>query len=273
MERIEPISYIYDTENPDPRQTAILEQVESFCQISKEQSKADTWAYLWQVLRRLSLITCWAEKNDDTFLLQVRTQHYSVKQENKCCRGCCHCDDDVLKVPLAYEPIPEKGYVSGKMTVVIGGRLVTEVIEPEYLADHTDWETGILYINREDFPNVLLYKGSCCCLCNRDVRITLVYNAGYELIPNGLLPVICPLIDKIDADKSDNCASAMTEVSGLLKRKKTGNVEFEWDTADDSVYSVQKLLSELDTLGVLGEVMVYSRCSIAEPELETGAVV
>lgn len=273
MERIEPISYLYDPKNPDPRQVAILNQVKAFCKISESQPDEDTWSYIWQVLRRLSIFTCWAESNDDTLILQVRTQNYSVKQENACCRGCCRCDDDVLRVPLSYEPVPEQGYISGKMTVMIGGRMVTEVLEPEYLAEHTDWETGILYLNREDFPNTLLYKGSCCCLCNRDVRITLVYNAGFELIPNGMLPTICALLEKVDTDTSDNCAQAMSEVSGLLKRKKVGNVEYEWDVADDSAYTVDRLYAELNTLGVLGEIMVYNRCSIAEPEIETGDVV
>lgn len=273
MERIEPISYVYDEEHPDSRQKAILEQVKAFCQISPDQKDTDTWVYIWQVLRRLSIFTCWAELNNDTFILQVRTQNFSVKQENKCCRKCCRCDDDVIRVPLAYEPVPERGYVSGKMTLVINGRLVTEVLDAEYLAEHTDWETGILYINREDYPDLLLYRGSCCCLCNRDVRITLVYNAGYEIIPHGLLPVVCKLLEQIDTDTSDNCAAAMSEVSGLLKRKKVGNVEYEWDTADDSNYTFDKFSTELNTLGALGEVMVYSRCSIAEPEEEAGDVV
>lgn len=273
IEAINPIGYMYYEQDPDSRQMAILTQVKEFCQIPKEQKDADTWAYIWQVLRRLSLLTCWAEKADDTFVLQVRTQNFSVKQVNKCCRKCCRCDEDVIRVPLAYEPVPEQGYVSGKMTLVIGGRLVTEILDPEYLAEHTDWETGILYINREDFPTLLLYKGSCCCLCNRDVRITLVYNAGYRILPNGILPVVCKLIDQVDTDTSDNCATAMTEVSGLLKRKKVGNVEYEWDASDKSSYTLDKLIAELNTLGVLSEVMVYSRCSIAEPEEETGEVV
>lgn len=273
IEAIDPIGYMYDEQSPDSRQLAILTQVKKFCQIPKEQKDVDTWAYIWQVIRRLSLLTCWAEKADDTFVLQVRTQNFSVKQENKCCRKCCRCDEDVIKIPLAYEPVPEQGYVSGKMTLVISGRLVTEILDPEYLAEHTDWETGVLYINREDFPNLLLYRGSCCCLCNRDVRITLVYNAGYRILPNGILPVICKLIDQVDTDTSDNCATAMTEVSGLLKRKKVGNVEYEWDASDKSSYTLDKLIAELDTLGVLSEIMVYSRCSIAEPEEETGEVV
>lgn len=271
MDIVEPIKYLYDKD--DALQAAIIEQVKGYCQIAKDQPDATTWSYIWQVLRRLSILTCWAEGADDTLIWQVRTQKYSVKQVNKCCRSCCRCDEDVIKVPLAYEPVPEKGYVSGKMTVVIGGRIVTETFDPEYLADHTDWETGILYINREDYPNLLLYRGSCCCLCNRDVRITLVYNAGYKLIPSGMLPVVCQLMNEVDTDTSDNCATAMTTVSGLLKRKKVGNVEYEWDASDKSNYTLDKLISELNTLGVLGEVMVYSRCSVAAPEEEIGDVV
>ena len=269
--KIEPVSYVYDA--TDERQKAILDQVKAYCKIPETQEDKDTWAYIWQAIRRLSLFTCWADGDMDTFLLQYRVQHFSVKQVNKCCRKCCRCDEDVLIIPLAYEPVPQEAYVSGKLTVVIGGHLVTEVIDPEYLANHTDWETGLLYLNREDFPNTLMYKGSCCCLCNRDVRVTLVYNDGYEALPVGLLPVMCALLEKVDSDTSDNCASAMSEVSGKLKRKKTGNVEYEWDNSNDSIYSFDKLMAELDTLGVLGEVMVYSRCAVAEPEIEAGDVI
>ena len=273
MERIEPVSYIYDETNPDPRQVNILAQVKGFCQIPDTQLDKDTWAYIWQVLRRLSLFTCWADGQNDTFLLQVRTQFFSIKQVNKCCRKCCRCDDDVIRIPLAYEPVPEQGYVSGKLTVFINGKMHTQDLDVNYLAEHTDWETGVLYINREDYPDLLLYRGSCCCLCNRDVRVTLVYNAGYELVPNGLLPVICGLLDKVDTDTSDECAQAMSTVSGLLKRKKVGNVEYEWAVNDDSSFTINKFIAELNTLGVLGEVMVYSRCAIAELEEETGEVV
>lgn len=268
-----PIPYLYDAKNPDPRQVAILEQVKAYCDIPDTQADADTWAYIWQAVRRLSLITCWAEKNDDTLLLQHRTQVYSVKQENACCRGCCCCDEDLVKVPLAYEPVPEKGYISGKISVRINGREVTEVIPQDYLFEHTDWETGTLYIDRADFPNTLLYKNSCCCLCNRDARITLKYNAGYEAIPVGMLPAVCEMIKKIDTDTSDVCATATTKVSGLLKRKKVGNVEYEWDTNNKKVYDTDILFTELNNMGLLGEVMVYNRCAIAEVETKTGEVV
>lgn len=271
MDTIEPISYIYDPLNPDERQVAILNQVKSFCQITEGQEDKDTWAYIWQVLRRLSIITCWADKPEDTFIVQTRTQKFSAKQVNGCCRGCCNCDEDIVKVPLEFEPAI--GYISGNISVVIGGKPITQEIPLEYLNEHTDWEAGILYINREDFPNILLYRENCCCLCNRDLRITLVYNSGFEMIPNGMLPVVCKFINSVDTDTTDSCASNMTSTAGALKRKKVGNVEYEWSDKDDSTYTVNKLLAELNTLGVLGEVMAYARCNVAEEEGDTGVVV
>lgn len=273
METIEPISYVYDPAHPDERQVAILGQVKTYCQIPETQTDSETWAYIWQVLRRISVLDCWADKPNDTFISQVRTQRFELKQVNACCRGCCVCDEDIVKIPLAYEPVVGNGYISGKITVVIGGRIVTQDVDPEYLAEHTDWETGILYINREDFPEILLYRGNCCCLCNRNLRIDLVYNAGYDMIPSGLLPVVCKLLEKVDTNKSDECASAMSTVAGPLKAKKVGNVEYQWSDADKSIYNINKLVADLDTIGVLGEVMVYSRCSLSDYEAATGAIV
>lgn len=271
METIEPLNYIYDPAQPEERQSAILAQVKAYCQIPEGQADAVTWSYIWQVIRRLSVFACWADNHNDTFILQTRTQQFSAKQVNKCCRGCCRCDEDIVKVPLEYEPVV--GYISGSISVVIGGRVVTQEIPLDYLNEHTDWETGILYINREDFPNILMYHGDCCCLCNRDLRIKLVYNAGFEALPVGILPVVCHLINTIDTDTSDNCVNTMTTTAGLLKRKKVGNVEYEWSDKDDSTYTVNKLTAELSALGVLGEVMALSRCAIADDEPLTGAVV
>lgn len=271
MNNISPIPYVYDSTNT--KQAAILNQIKGYCQIPQGQQDAVTWNYIWQAIRRISLVTCWENGNNDTFIEQTRKQIYYSKTKNKCCRGCCNCDGDVVRIPLEYFPMSSNNYISGKITVVINGKPVEQQITTTYLKEHTDWETGILYINREDFPEVLYYRGECICLCKRELSVELVYNAGFTTIPNGLLPVMCKIIASVDTDTSDSCATNMTEVSGLLKRKKLGNIEYEWDTNDNSVYNVSKLTSDLNALGVLGEIMSFSRCAIAEPELEIGGVV
>lgn len=269
-----PYTYVEDDEHVVVM-NEIIEKVAEYCDyslIGSDESNDDgdvsypeMWAKIWLVLRLFSLVTCWTDTSDDLFLMQTRKQQVSLKQMNGCRRNCCYCDEDQIVIPLEYAPlydVDECMYVSGTISVVVRGKIIREEISLEYLKDHTDPFTGKLYIMRDDFPDVLLANRDCCCLCERECTITLEYNAGYETIPDGLLPLICPLLSKIDAAKVGlaDCASAMTEVVGLLKRKKVGNVEYEWSDKDSNTAVTQALFTDIFDIGMLAELEAISRC-------------
>ena len=181
-------------------------------------------------------------------------------------------------IPLEYAPLYDAEdcmYVSGTISVVIGGKVVREEIPTDYLYEHTDPYTNKLYIMREDFPDLLLWNHRCCCLCRRNCTITLEYNAGYEVLPDGLLPLICPLLTKIDSAKIGlaDCAAAMTQVVGLLKRKKVGNVEYEWSDQDSDTAVTQALFTDLFDVAMMAELEAISRCDDAMSIEEMGDVV
>lgn len=269
-----------ETPNPDlededkldmsNRQTAILNQIKENCP-EPELTDAQLWGKLWVVLRRLSLITCWGDKQEDTFIEQVRKQIYDGKQKNLCCQG--HCEESTIKIPLEYEPIADRKYISGEIKLRIEGRFIKEDITPEYLEEHTDWDKGILYIDVSDFLNTLAVKTPGCCGCLFDYSITLLYNAGYATIPSSLVPIICNLISKTDTATNGDCASSVIKTTGLLRRKKTGNVEYEWGEADLSSQSTDRLMNELVALGFLDDILTVARCDIAEGKITAGDVV
>lgn len=240
------------------------------------EEKSVYWAKLWQVIRFISNITCWTDEVDDTFFLQTRTQYYSVEQVNACRPNCCHCDTDVIEIPLEYGPLPEEGaFIHGKITVFINGKPIEEPISYEYLESHYDASTGRVIIMREDFPDTLLYRDNPCCLCRRKAVIMLKYNAGYQHIPAGLLPMLCPLIKKIDESKNglSDCANTMTQVAGLLKFKKVGNIQYEWSDKDSNSAKTQTLYTDLYNIASVDEVYAISRCYIAETPDEMGDVI
>lgn len=286
---INPLPYKYDAQHERADvMNAIVEKVAEYCDynlIQTDESSeegdityAELWSKIWLVLRLFSLVTCWTDGINDLFLMQTRKQQTTVKQLCGCRRDCCNCDEDQIVIPLEFAPLYDAEdcmYVGGTISVVIGGRVVKEEISAEYLYEHTDPYTNKLYIMREDFPDLLLWNNKCCCLCRRNCTITLEYNAGYELLPDGLLPLICPLLTKIDSAKVGlaDCAAAMTQVVGLLKRKKVGNVEYEWSDRDSDTAVTQALFTDLFDVAMMAELEAISRCDDATSVEEMGDVV
>lgn len=286
---IAPLPYKYDAQHERVAiMNAIVEKVADYCGYSLIQTdeSAETgditydelWSKIWLVLRLFSLVTCWTDGINDLFLMQTRKQQTTVKQLCGCRRDCCNCDEDQIVIPLEFAPLYDAEdcmYVKGTISVVINGKVHREEISAEYLYEHTDPFTNKLYILREDFPDLLLWNHRCCCLCRRNCTITLEYNAGYELLPDGLLPLICPLLTKIDSAKIGlaDCAAAMTQVVGLLKRKKVGNVEYEWSDQDSDTAVTQALFTDLFDIAMMAELEAISRCDDATSIEEMGDVV
>lgn len=237
--------------------------------------REELWPKIWQAIRYISHLACWTDSDNDTFLTSIRTQVVEVSAKCACQPDCCECDKNVIAIHLDYAPVPHNPFSIAHLSGVYGGEILREVIGHEYLNDHFDPATNTLYISRRDFPNLLLDKGGCCCLCDHRIVIEIKYLAGYDDIPDGILPLICPIISKIDEAKvsMSSCHQAMTQVAGLLKRKKSGNVEYEWSTMNSDSQKTQTLYTELYDLAILDEVMAISRCYMLEAVEEIGDVV
>lgn len=282
-----PLPYEYDENNDRiALMNDIIKTIADYCGynlVSEENPDGDVayaelWKKIWLTLRFLSLSTCWTDGVDDLFIMQTRTQQATANELCGCKPHCCNCDEDQIVIPLDYAPLLDDEkcmYVGATMSVVIGGKVKKVDIDPEYLYEHTDPFTNKLYIMRDDFPDLLYNHSQCCCLCKRRLTITLKYNAGYELLPVGLLPAICPLLSKIDSAKIglNDCAAAMTQVVGLLKRKKVGNVEYEWSDTDSDTAKTQTLLTDLFNVAVIAEIQSISRCDSALGVEEMGDVI
>jgi hypothetical protein len=207
--------------------------------------------------------------------MQCRQQQATANQLCGCTRTCCNCDDDHIIIPLEYAPLDDEPFVEGEITAVVGSQFIKQELTAKYLNDHLDPYTNKLYIMRDDFPDIFYWRNKCCCLCKRKFTITLRYNAGYEKLPSGLLPLVCPILKKIDDAKISlsDCASAMTKTVGLLKRIKNGNIEREWSDKDNGASATDTLLTDIFDVALVAELQAISRCGeISVPE-EFGDVI
>lgn len=223
----------------------------------------EVWRRVWQSIRYLSNHSCWTDSDDDTFILQCRTEQFAAETICGCTPNCCKCDPDQIVLTLSYSPYPKNPLVEADVTVVVNGKVARLNISHEYLNEHFDPYTGKLYIMREDFPEFFYAEGyGDCCLCKRHLTITLHYNAGYKTIPAALLPLICPLMAQIDEAKIplSDCASAMTKVSGLLKSLKKGDVQYTWSDTDTAASRTNALFTDMFDVALVTELASISRC-------------
>ena len=274
-ERIDPLPYVYDETNELIK--SIIASVKSFCGITEDDDKYPTddtvlWPLIWQTLRIISSITCWDDFPNDLFLMQTRLQSYPVSI--KCDKLCCaKCDDQFVIIPLEYTPYPQDFMVSAKITGMVQGKFVSKDLNVEELLQGFDASRNQIYIAKSEFYD-LIKESDQCCRCKYNMSVELEYNAGYDAIPNGLFPIICYILNKVNNGTDDtDCHDSMTTTSGLLRRKKVGNVEYEWSTQDTTNSKTATLYSDLHDLGMLDEVMAISRCYLATQEEVLGDVV
>lgn len=277
---ITPLPYIYDAENE--RINLYITQIKAFCNVDEEHEHLPSepeklWPIIWQALRFISNITCWDDAPEDLFLVQRRVQTYDTSVMCGCSPNCCDCDANYVIIPLEYAPYPtdiDDPFIKGTISAMVNGEYKSVEIDAEYLNKHLNRSRNKLYISRTDFADILMDGNICCCLCKRDVTIELEYNAGYTAIPAGIFPVLCALINKIQNNFDDtDCHDNMTQVSGLLKRKKVGNVEYEWSTQDTTTSKTATLYSDIHDIAVVDEVLALSRCYLNNQKEELGDVV
>lgn len=253
-----------------------------------QQERAEYWAFLWQVLRLISDVTCWTDSFDDTFIYQHRSQTHTIEQKPRCCPCNGKCAQ-WTKFKLWYAPVvncdvaseditPQerehrvKPFIGGEFHYVdADGEYQVEKIDQKYLNKHYNVHTQEVTIRAMDFPEILTYSN---CDCPQTVDLVLHYNAGYCTIPPALLPLICQLLHKIEDSKQsiNDCAGAMTQVAGLLKSKKVGNVQYSWSDKDTELSKTQALFTEIYNIANVAELFAISRCEIINVE-EAGDVI
>ena len=159
----------------------IVEQLTEYCSCVGTVEESD----VKEIIDLVSMYTCWTNDPCDTFLLGARKEVIELPS----------CIDCPFKFVPFYHPFDLESF---KFTVVkLQG---TEITETE-VTDYT-------YLNGEFILNLPLPSCKCSCKhCGCDPEYTLVveYDAGYEGLPDCLLPVFCNLLDVIQAKNTCDC--------------------------------------------------------------------
>ena len=152
--------------------STVAEQLLEYCNCMN--SREVTEANVYELINLISSYTCWMQKPCETFLTSERTEVIDVPD--------CVCDCDVFTFEPFYAPFDKDSFT---FTLIRQeGIEETEIPVTEYVYSVAD----------NNFRIKLPLKECGCvnvCGCPADYKLMVTYIAGYDLIPDCLLPIFC----------------------------------------------------------------------------------
>ena len=154
----------------------IYEQLREYCECVEDISDKD----INELVDIVSVASCWCNSPCETFLMSERKEVIELPISTSC------CEENIFEYKPFYHPFDVNSF---KFKVVKQSGLTEEEVETE-----------IVY---SDVDN--LFKVKLLCDCDSEYKLVATYDAGYENIPECLLPVFCEIIGLIKAKNTCNC--------------------------------------------------------------------
>lgn len=163
--------------------TGITEQLSEYCDCVNDVEEKD----VKEIIDLISMYTCWTNEPCDTFLLGERREVIDLP-------SCLDCE---FEFEPFYHPYDEDTF---KFTVVKQQGTDIETWEVDYVYNPA---TGKFLMDL-GLPNCDCAIPSCDP-CEPSYKLVVTYEAGYESLPDCLLPVFCNLLDVIQAKNECDC--------------------------------------------------------------------
>lgn len=165
----------------------IINQLKSFCECVDKATDED----VAELVNVISIATCWMQKPCETFLFGDRREIIDLP-------SCTDC-------PIAFEPFYQPFDPDSFMFELV----TIEGIE-ETITEISDWtfheSDGLFYL----LPPIPSCRCGCvpkCRPCKTEYKLQIHYKAGYETIPDCLLPAFCNVLEVIHAKNECNCCN------------------------------------------------------------------
>ena len=159
----------------------IVDQLKSFCNCVDVIE--DEVAELVNVI---SLATCWQQKPCETFLKSERTEVIELP-------SCLDCPIEFIPF---YHPYDADSFTFSLVTVQGIEETITPITNFAY--------SEVSNVFRVDV-GLTDCECRCACECEPEYKLLVKYTAGYEEIPDCLLPVFCNVLEVIHAKNDCSC--------------------------------------------------------------------
>lgn len=162
----------------------VFEQLTDYCDCLKEVKETD----VEELINLISVYTCWAQKPCETFLMSERKEVVDLPN----CTGKC----DVFTFSPFYAPFDPDSFTF----TLIEQSGITETKTPI---------SSYIYSDADEEFRVELPLPSCKCTpkcgCESNYKLLVEYAAGYDQIPQCLLPVFCDALQVIYEKNDCEC--------------------------------------------------------------------
>lgn len=159
----------------------IVEQLTEYCDCVDTPEEKD----VQEIVNLISMFTCWTNEPCDTFLLGPRQEVIEIPP----------CMDCAFEFEPFYHPFDLDTF---KFTLIERNETtITQTVVEDYV-----------YLNGRFYINLPLPDCKCMskrCGCDPEYTLLVEYDAGYEGLPDCLLPVFCNLLDVIQAKNKCDC--------------------------------------------------------------------
>ena len=209
----------------DPRE--LIEQLIGYCDCVKDATDEDGV----ELINVVSMATCWMQEPCETFLKGERREIIDLP-------SCADC-------PITFEPYYHPFDVdSFKFSLVKIQGIEEKITEITDFAYHTS--DGKFHVD-VGLPSCKCGCKQCTCGCEPEYKLLVEYTAGYEIIPDCLLPVFCNLLEGIHAKRECNCCNdcgceAETEEDIKYASGDVVSVQLETDLGKMLVQDYKNLL-------------------------------
>lgn len=140
-----------------------------------------------EIISLVSTYTCWANEACDTFLLGERREVIDLPS----------CIDCGFEFEPFYHPFDENSF-EFKVVKQMGYEVTEETVTAAY-----NYSTGKFIVDT-GLPSCKC-KTRSCNGCEPKYNLVVTYDAGYEELPNCLLPMFCNILDVIKAKNKCDC--------------------------------------------------------------------
>lgn len=164
---------------------SILEQLKEYCSCVEDIDEKD----VNELITTISMATGWMKDPCDTFLTGERREVIDLPS----------CADCPIEFSPYYHPFTVESFKFYLVKVEGIEETVTEITDFSY-----HQSDGMFHID----PGLPSCKcNNCICGCPPSYKLIVEYTAGFEELPDCLLPVFCNVLEVIHAKNECNCCN------------------------------------------------------------------
>lgn len=187
----------------------IYKQLADYCECVKDAETKD----IDDLINIISFAAGWAVEPCGTFLMSERREVIDLPP----------CMDCAYEFEPYYRPFDVESFKFALAEITEDGEEVTEITDVAYISSK-----GVFKV-KTGLPSCKCRR--CVCGCEPEYKLLVEYTAGYEELPDCLLPVFCNLLEVIVAKNKCDCGC------GCDNTKEEAENEVRYATGD--VVSVQ----------------------------------